>query len=251
MAQNSADTGFIHSVTSDTPICEITDELNERKRLRRKKCGTITSARLHQATTDAKPRRYWAVFITLTYADVDGWSPRHLSEALKRYRQWCKRRGFRARYVWTCELQKRGAPHYHLIAWLPYGTKTPKWDLIGWWPHGASNTQKARNAVGYIAKYVSKENLPVGVEFPRGLRICGAGGHTRADRIERRYWLFPRWVRDHFPQIADVVRLEGGGIVNRDTGEFAASPFRVVRIGGVMWILERKNNEHKDRSSGK
>lgn len=241
MEASSSSLGFIHSVTSNTPICEITDELNRKRRLRTMKCGTITGARLHQEAMTHSGRRSWAAFVTLTYANVADWSPKHISQYLTACRNYLSRRGVRFRYVWTCELQKRGAPHYHIIVWLPFGQSLPKPDLSGWWPHGLSNIQKARNAVGYIAKYASKGGT-YEMAIPKGMRIHATGGLDRRDASERRWWLFPKWVRVHFPDICDLGRAAGGGIFNRETGEFAASPFRVVKIGGVMWITKREND---------
>jgi len=253
-AQRSAASGFTHSVTSHTPdigkqLCQVTEELNLKRRLQTMKCGTITGARLHQEAMSRSPRRFWAVFVTLTYAGIDDWSPKHISQYLTACRNYLRRRGVQFRYVWTCELQKRGAPHYHVIVWLPYGQKIPKPDASGWWPHGRSNIKKAEKPVGYIAKYASKGGT-YEHEMPRGIRIHGTGGLDRRGAAERRWWLFPKWVRKHFPNIEDLGRAVGGGVVNRDTGEIAASPYRVVKIGGKIWITERilENGREQDQN---
>lgn len=47
--------------------------------------------------------------LTLTYRDVEGFEPCHISTLIKHIRQWLQRRGFRMLYVWVAELQARGA----------------------------------------------------------------------------------------------------------------------------------------------
>jgi len=236
-SEASEASGFIHSVTSQTETVEVTEELNLKRRLRGMKCGTITGARLHQQEATQGGRRVHAAFVTLTYAQTGTWSPRHISSYLDALKKHLKRRGIRLRYVWTLELQKRGAPHYHVLVWLPLKSKIPKPDLCGWWPHGLSNIQRARNAVAYIAKYASKGGT-YEFQIPRGARIHATGGLDSAGAIERRWWLSPRWVRSAFPTICDLFRPEGGGFINRQTGEFCASPWMVCRINGAICLIK-------------
>jgi hypothetical protein len=49
-----------------------------------------------------------------TPLDQVGFAPRHVSELIKRTRQWLERRGHSLHCVWVAELQKRGALHYHV-----------------------------------------------------------------------------------------------------------------------------------------
>jgi hypothetical protein len=87
------------------------------------------------------------------------------------------------RYVWVAELQKRGALHYHVAIWLPKRVQLPKFDKQGWWPHGSTQRLIAKNAVGYLMKYLSK--ISPFHKFPKGVRIHGFGGLTQQARGNR------------------------------------------------------------------
>jgi len=165
--------------------------------------------------------RRQAVLITLTYREVDGWRNRDVSECLKRMRQWAARKGVELGYVWTAELQKRGAVHYHIVCWLPPGLSMPKPDKQGWWAHGMTRIERARRPVGYLVKYASKGDDVE--QFPRGLRLHGRGGLDRQQRRVVGWWLLPRYVRAVFAQLGTVVRrAPGGGWFEVATGEWLA-----------------------------
>jgi hypothetical protein len=209
-------------------------------RARRTRKTVITGARL--AVEEAKRggfRGRWC-FATLTYREDVTWLAQQMSAFTDHLRQYAKRSGFKLRYVWALEMTKRGRPHYHLCIWLPKGRTLPKPDKRGWWPHGCTNVKWARNAVGYLAKYASK-----GVEdhlwkcIPKGARMCGHGGISPDGRMELRYWKLPTWVRAVFDHVTDVKRSKGG-FIDRDTGEYLASPYRVVFKGGAMFLLKRE-----------
>jgi hypothetical protein len=234
----STTSGFIHSVTSDK-LCSIDDDFAKRRRLNRLRRGTITSARLHEEC-NPPGQRTRKIFLTLTYRSIDGWSPRHVSELIKSIREYLRIRGVSLRYTWVMELQKRGAPHYHLLLWVPWRIRLPKPDTQGWWKHGSTNIQTARNPVGYIAKYASKA-VDEARPFPKGCRIHGTGGLPSHARIERRWWLSPLWVRKHTGNIRDVGPVEGGGYCDRTTGEVIFSPYVICRIpSGEIIIIERQ-----------
>jgi hypothetical protein len=204
-------------------------------RLSRLKRGTITAARLHQeAVQKGGFRGRWAM-LTLTYAEIEGWKPRHLPELLDQVRKWLARRGHGMAYVWVAELQKRGAMHYHVLLWLPKGLTIPKPDKQGWWRHGLTRVEWARNAVGYMAKYASKGDGPA--KFPKGARIHGCGGLRGEQRQEASYWRRPAWLRE-VTSIQDQVRRRvGGGWLDVETGELHESPWRVFFEGGGVWIV--------------
>jgi hypothetical protein len=163
--------------------------------------------------------RRQAVLITLTYREVDGWRANHLTDCLKRMRQWASRRRFNLGYVWTAELQQRGAVHYHVVCWLPRGLMMPKPDKQRWWPHGSTRIERARRAVGYLVKYASKGD---DVEkFPRGLRLHGRGGLDAKQRRIVAWWLLPRYVRTVFDELGTIVRrASGGGWLELCTGQW-------------------------------
>jgi len=185
-------TGLVHLSTSDT--VELTPSMAHDRRMKRKKCGTITAARLLQEQCQRGGLRYRVAMFTLTYRDIDGYSPRHISTFIKTTRERLRRMGWPMRYVWVLELQKRGAPHYHVLIWLPRGVTLPKPDKSGHWQHGLTRAEWARNAVGYVAKYAAKSESRH--ELPRGARVCGVGGLDKARSAVRRWWLAPCWVRE-------------------------------------------------------
>jgi hypothetical protein len=165
--------------------------------------------------------------LTVTYADPLAWDARHVSELLQHVRKWMKRRGHTLRYVWVAELQRRGAVHYHLCIWLPRGLTLPKPDKQGWWPHGFSNIKWARKAVGYCLKYVSKLESK-DCQFPKGMRLHGAGGLDGEGRSHKAWRFLPAWLQQQTNPDLKISRQQGGGWFSRVTGETFNSPYRVL-----------------------
>lgn len=178
--------------------------------------------------------RYQVAFITLTYADGDDWNPRHISAFLHCVRQYLKRRGWPMLGLWKAETQKRGAIHYHLLLWLPRGVNLPKPDKQGWWSWGMTNITRARNAYGYVAKYLKKEEQG---NLPKGARLFGLLGLESIEKREVRWWNTPRWIREKWPVEHDPRRAKGGGWVSSMTGEIAAAAFK---FSGFVWMEGRR-----------
>ena len=217
--------GLVSLQTSDTPSFLGEEFEVDQVEARKKRLGRTVRqvARLHQFALG--PRCYKPAMVTLTYADVDGFQPRHVSALLKHMRQWLARRHHRFHYVWVAELQARGALHYHIIVWLPKGLTIPKPDKQGWWPHGMTHIKWATHAVGYLCKYVSKFD---GVAtFPRGLRLHGSGGHSDIAKRVRRWSNLPGWLRSLVGVESRVVRKQGLGLVDLTTGRFWRTPWAV------------------------
>lgn len=221
-------------------------------RLKKMKRRVCKAAELHEKAT-AGATDTAAAMVTLTYRNPGEWSARHLSEALKRVRHWLGRRGRRFRYVWAAELQARGVIHYHVIAWFPAKlTKSgqartvddtpPFWDEMGWWPHGSSQSEWARNPVGYIASYVSK--IGSKDRLPAGARMHGSGGFEKEDRARMAHHSRQTWVRTISYIGQKIERAKGGGVVQH----FACglrrrieSPYVVVhRAFGQIVLALRK-----------
>jgi hypothetical protein len=178
--------------------------------------------------------------VTLTYRDGDDWQPRHVSDLLKNIRQWAGRRSVEVAYVWVGELTKRGRLHYHVLLWLPRGVTLPKPDKQGWWRHGSTRIEWARKPVGYLVKYASK-GTGEDWDFPAGARIHGAGGLDAAERMQRRWWVAPQWVRTTWPEWeADTVPAKGGGWVARSTGDWQPSPWEVIGFDGLHVHIRRR-----------
>lgn len=242
--------GLVHYKTSDTrPVAgrvsiEIDPLLARAQRLRK---SVITSARLHDQETKKGGRRGAWYMLTLTYADGRSASPRDVSELLGRMRGFFNRLVTRARrfagevfrYLWVGELTQRGRPHYHVLIWVPRGIYFGKVDQRGWWPHGMSQIERARNAVGYLAKYASKFTSIVAGAFPKGFRTHGCGGLNTESKRELRWWKASVEARERLGKEADIRKCKGGWF-DKLTGEFWASPWRVTLIGGrpIAWKIE-------------
>jgi hypothetical protein len=182
------------------------------------------------------------VMVTLTYAgDNSDWKPRHVSDYIRKVREWFKDRcpGHRLRYVWVAELQQRGVIHYHAVFFLPAGVRMPQADRKGWWPHGMTNTLKATAPVAYLMKYASKvESKTIG-GFPRGSRIYGIGGLDAPGAAFKRWVLWPAYVQGN-ASVTDRFRpAPGGGYLNAQTGEFLASEFAPTGGGFSSFIRVR------------
>ena len=216
--------GLVSSHTSETRegLVEIDPFLTRIRRLRR---SVMTAARMHEF--ELLGQRFKAAMLTLTYRDVAGWHPRHISELLGRIRVWMRRRGFRMRYVWVAELQQRGALHYHAVLWLPRGLTLPKPDKQGWWTHGSTRIEWARKPAGYLAKYASKLDSKVGVGFPPGARLHGRGGLEELGRSVAQWFNLPQWAREVCDLAGRAVREKGVGLVERISRVRLPSPWRM------------------------
>lgn len=195
------------------------------------------TARVH---CTALPASWRCVMLTLTYAgDNSSWSPLHVSELLKRIRQWLGRRDVPFRYAWVAELQKRGVIHYHVATWLPPDVDLPMPDRCGWWPHGMTRIETARAAVPYLMKYLSKGNKASDHKLPGGARAYGVGGLGVFMRLARRWLSLPGFIkaRADVQESAEWRRVPGGGWTDGD-GVVWASEFERVSVGGV-WMLRR------------
>jgi hypothetical protein len=236
-AQRFGDDRSRSATASLVPSKIITAKDQRDKRLRKMKQNVITSARLNEEEARrGSMRGRWAM-LTLTYREDVRWVAKQVTELLKCIRAYADRKRFRTRFVWVLELTKRGRPHYHVLVWLPKGITLPKPDKQGWWKYGMTKIEWARNAVGYLAKYASKGDDYDLSTLPKGARLSGFGGLSKESRIELRWWKLPQWVREVFNEICDVGR-EKGGYRNRSSGDFLASRYRVVFIGGALLLCE-------------
>lgn len=238
--------GLVCLSTSDTPkactpedgLFDVDTELGRLKRMKRRVCK---AAELHQKSATLRP-----AMVTLTYAQADAWGPKHISEALKRVRQWMARRGHAFRYVWTAELQERGAVHYHVVAWLPSGRgeKPPFWDQQGWWPHGSSRSEYAEKPIGYIVKYASKVNSKD--RLPCGARMHGSGGFTAAERQQMAHHCRPTWLRQLSQIGHKIKRVQGGGVIQTFACKVLwrrlASPFVLIARSPGRVLLARRES---------
>lgn len=231
--------GLVSSSTSDRNTDQTIDRFESR--IRRLRKNVITSARLLRDAKQNGGHRHFMAMLTLTYAPGVEWKSNHVPDLQKRIRGWLSYRGHSYAYVWVCELQERGAPHYHILIWIPRGLRLPKADAFGWWPHGSTSIEKVEKPIGYLMKYLSKGQDTIH-RYVKGQRTHGSGGLDHNAKKERRWWLAPSYVRKRWPDHKDDVHpAQGGGWVSRATGEWMASPWKFISwhplYGAVIrWI---------------
>lgn len=196
--------------------------------------------------SEVVPYRQQVKMITLTYRPGEEWSNRDISMFIAAMKAWVRRKGYKLRYCWVMELQQRGAPHYHVLVWLPLGLRVPFVDRRGWWKKGSSNICLARKKTGYLMKYVSKcTDLPPGVKFPKGARIYDVGGLTKEMRRVNRYWKASSALRNLCGAYADFRRVVGG-VVDRVSGSFFPSLYRLIGFVGRRPVFRLKTCPRTD-----
>jgi len=235
-AESRAAAGLVPFKTTLDSTISFSKPVVAERRIKRLKKSVWASGHLHAfADKGMRPPVCW--FVTLTYRPGTEWTSKHMSSAIQGFRNWCQSRGVACRYTWVAELQKRGAVHYHLLAWLPIGLRMPMWDRrtatargvsrAPFWPHGMTNRQVAKAGVGYLMKYLSK--LGELTIFPKGLRLYGIGGLTNQGRTVRTWFNLPEWVkREH--GVGDVFK-SGNAFIVRATGEILAPAYSCIKTG--------------------
>lgn len=235
--------GLVYSATSHTAGASggrfITVDAKA-KRLSRMRKAVITGSRLQVEDLQRGGFRFQVVMITATYAPESEWGARDMTALTSSIREWCRRRSLPCRYQWVMELHKSGRPHYHLLMFVPHGVRFPKPDARGWWAQGMTRIELGRKAGAmghYLSKYLSKGSTALAA--PRGARMHGSGGLDAPSRLERAWWLLPKWVRDSFGQADRAVKVTGGWM-SRATGELLASPWVIVgRCPEWSWVTLR------------
>lgn len=190
----------------------------------------LNASRLLTKRLQAERVRYKCCLITLTYRKTGEWQPKHISAYIHLVRKYLAKRGHDLLGVWKLEMQKRGAVHYHILLWLPKGVTLPFADKQGWWKHGASNQVWVKNAYGYCAKYIGKDEHGM---IPKGARMFSLLGLEALEKREIRWWNTPAYIRDQWPMDHDPIRAKGGGWLSRLTGEVLHSGWQ---FGGFETI---------------
>lgn len=118
-----------------------------------------------------------AKFLTLTYHHAHEGNPLKAREDLSTFLQWLRDNYKGIRYIWRLELQKRGAPHFHLIVFFPYtispgGLKSFNQTVVQTWhrigdpeskdhvKYGCmvENVSSRKKCFSYLSKYIAKED---------------------------------------------------------------------------------------------
>lgn len=232
--------GLVSSETSPLEI-SLDAAAQRRRRIKRLRRSVWQGGSLHgQVRPGFRPDV--CHFVTLTYVGVDDWRADHISKATEQFRRYCERIGVPCKYVWVAELQRRGAVHYHLLAWLPRGVYMPHWDapsvspsgrrVRAFWSHGMTNTQQARAGVGYLMKYLSK--LDEVTKFPPHLRLYGLGGLSPSARAIRAWTNLPEWAKNEHG--VGELRREGARLIVWETGEIVPPMYRPQFEGGSLLL---------------
>lgn len=244
--------GLVTSKTSQTGRVERIEIDRIKSRITRLQKAVKNGA--HALDSDAHLSgsfRWRRLFVTLTYHDGDDWSPRHIAKFADAVRKWFKRHArVTFRMQWVLELQKRGAVHYHCMIWVPSHLRMPEPDTQGWWKWGQSNIKTVpggiQRPVSYMAKYSSKVDADQCKRVPKGARMHGCNGLNEEGARWVRWWRSPLFAREALGGSADIRKVRGG-YMDRYTGEFHESPWKVsISPGGrvVAWrVIPHQSTE--------
>lgn len=265
--------GLVKTSTSQTdqaPKLEGVIEFTAHEgRMRRMARSVKSASRVHKESAGDQP----AAMFTLTHRPGEKPEPKDVTRFVDCLRKWCMRKWGQKtlRYVWVAELQAEraakgdaGAVHYHVAVWLPPALKRqankrphlrdshvlPKPDRKGWWKKGSTERDWVRKSVtAYLAKYLSKGGE---VGYPKALRVHGAGGFSKPERLHRSHLCLPQWLREQVGPDDRCVRLPagewvrsdghvepGGGWISRKTGECYRSPWVLLSVGRIVRIVKR------------
>lgn len=167
--------------------------------------------------------------ITLTYRDKYGWQARNISQFNKLLRSWASRRGIRIIGFWVMELQQRGAPHYHILLFIPTEYTPPRPDYNRRWVHGYSRQRRVTDGMPYLLKSVSKIRSGRHA-MPRNARLFGIFGLNADGRNRLRHARLPEWLQT-LAEVDDRIVRQGDGFwVNWTKGAVYRSPWRFVGV---------------------
>lgn len=232
-AKMSAALGLVGKQTTRTHFNR--KEAAQQRRITRMRRVVQATGDVLQKWHQKNRHRYRVALITVTYRPDAEWEPDHITKLMHHYRSWLHRRDVKARGLWVLELQKRGAPHYHILLWIPKGLTPPKPDKQGWWPHGMSNCKWARKPVGYAMKYASKVNSK-DTPMPKGARLYGVFGVP----VQLGYYRAPEWLRALSAPGHHVTRHASGWWVDFTRGWAWRSPWTLDYIEGeevsISWV---------------
>ena len=180
------------------------------KRSRRSNTHLIAVSTVIQDEIVSSTIPYQSFFVTLTYADEDGWSPDHMSSFTNCLRKWCSRRSIPFKYIWVLEFDDHIRPHYHLLLWLP--TEVGRPPVRDWWNHGISELERTRSVPAAV-RYLAKRPPPPSRRLQRA-RWYGHGGLTLPAHELVRYLKAPKWLRNRVPEGTKIRRRGAWWVIN-------------------------------------
>ena len=155
---------LLHIYDTRTGDVKIVDPVKARLNRLRRKIKSWSDALLSYAQKSL-------IMVTLTYRKSEDWEPRQVTEFIRKVKR--QLGDSLIAYAWVCEVQKRGAPHYHIYFVVTPGTRLPKPDTSGLWSYGMSNIQRGRS-IYYLLAYTSKAKQKEFSRLPKGARAFSA-----------------------------------------------------------------------------
>jgi len=175
---------FVSHETSEQHHAPVRGEIKGFSRASRRRLLELF-ARLDVTGTRAK-------FITFTFAGTP--TPKEAKQALRRLIMRLQRRYPEWSAVWRMEAQKRGSPHFHMLAFnLPY---IPQKELLKMWsectrePLSIVDIRAVRNrkhAMAYVSKYVGKVEKSEATPDPDEKTLLENGSYLHGD-LTGRVW---------------------------------------------------------------
>lgn len=215
---------FIHRRSGKVFVVDTKEMRHQRKR--RKISAWL---KYHQDDVNLGKQRskpYDAVFVTLTYREMNQFEPGQIRAYIKLIKERLK--GKLVAYAWVCEVTKNRVPHYHVLFVVKRGTRIRKPDL-GDWQYGFSNIQKCYKGLYYIISYLKKS---FDGDLPKNARCFGVFSLGEIKKYIRRDCL-PMWLQqfifDHgvfFNSESTFCKVSGGWMVN---DELIYTPYMVSK----------------------
>jgi hypothetical protein len=170
------------------------------------------------------------VMIGLTYRKVEDYQSGHIRDYLKDLKRHVGKNliGF----AWVCELQARGAPHYHIVLVVNKGSRIPLPDESGMWSHGSSSIVTARTPY-YLVTYVGKEHQKDLARYPKGCRLYAASVRTQ-DVTDRQLFRSLAGLEKPASVVKQKMKSEGWEVKPESDWSYAGSSYTLGYVKDVV-----------------
>ena len=177
----------------------------------------------------------WKSFITLTYPEYYPCDGKTTKNHLNAFLQYLRRR--KIKYVWVLEFQKRGAPHYHIVAsdYVDRNQLSERWyEIVGSGDekHLQAGTRiefikSKRHLYGYLTNYVKKldqKTPPLGFEnvgrfWGASRNLLSYEAYQKLGHYYKLVWaikLLRNWYKAHLRQFGIKWKWRGQGFTALD-----------------------------------